>query len=367
VLYRPRQEQGLAEPQGFLARVHQHLRQHFLGPGGGDSSLDVSLATAAVAVSETARPALLPCGQWRPPSAWSEAAEGSKALELITDPSRVQRGDFLVAHPYLTDEGLGGCLGVVLRHSPLDSLCLLLNVDGGIDGAGSGVGAGASGRHTAGPQSQRPSWRLHVHLPPLAPQDPRNVLPAVLGSIPLRWGGPHPVPLHLLHSVPLVPPPARQTEAFQRITGHEVCPGLWCSFLDARVLSAVERALRRGEASPQHFGAFVGMLCLQPGRLGAYMAQNHWFILRASAPERWPIPPQGWGSTAWGVDQQWADDRCWGPWRALLRALGGEFADWASVGWVGAGPTPRRAGQSEPRADRVAWQTTSAASLGELP
>eukprot|EP00929_Paragymnodinium_shiwhaense_P072945 TRINITY_DN37045_c0_g1_i1.p1 TRINITY_DN37045_c0_g1~~TRINITY_DN37045_c0_g1_i1.p1 ORF type:complete len:270 (+),score=18.04 TRINITY_DN37045_c0_g1_i1:542-1351(+) len=195
-----------------------------------------------------------------------------------------------------------------------------------------------------GEQAQRPAWRLHVHLPPLAREDPRAQLPAALRGLPLRWGGPYPTPLHLLHSVPLGlarPEHARQSEAFERMVDQPVGPNLWCSYADSSVVAAVGDKLAVGEARPEHFGGYVGMMCLEPGRLDHYMRTGHWMAVRprstSSSSISSCIPPQGWTSSltqVWDDNGAWVDDRHWSPWRSILKSLGGEFADWADVDWL---------------------------------
>merc|ERR1712157_55012 len=94
----------------------------------------------------------------------------------------------------------------------------------------------------------------------------------------------------------------------------------------------VAQKLESGEASPEHFGGFVGMVCLEPGKLAGYMHMNHWFVVRP--PSTWVLPPQGWGGIAQGPAGNWWDDRCWDPWRSVFSNLGGEFHDWATVDWA---------------------------------
>merc|ERR1719362_679007 len=241
----------------------------------------------------------------------------------------VRSGDLIVGHPCLTQEGLGGCVGIVLRHSPIDTLCLVLNVDSGV--------SVSHGWHSSC-HRHRPAWRLHVHLPPLATNDQRRVLPTALQHVPLRWGGPYPTPLHILHTTPLALPTARHSETFQRLTNHEVHPGLWCSYVDEPVLEALTDVLKGGDAPPSRFGAYVGMLTMEPGKLENYMIMNHWFVARPMVSSfvkgRWSVPPQGWGTSVWGRDYQWIDDRQWDPWRSIVSHLGGEFAGWAGIDWL---------------------------------
>eukprot|EP00747_Dinoflagellata_sp_TGD_P064059 gnl/TRDRNA2_/TRDRNA2_153720_c0_seq6.p1 gnl/TRDRNA2_/TRDRNA2_153720_c0~~gnl/TRDRNA2_/TRDRNA2_153720_c0_seq6.p1 ORF type:complete len:348 (-),score=45.58 gnl/TRDRNA2_/TRDRNA2_153720_c0_seq6:24-932(-) len=255
---------------------------------------------------------------------------------LILHEDDMMPGDLLVSHPSLTGP-LGGCVALVIRHSSLDTLCLVLNVDctKDVDAASRANPAAATEGAVGG--GQAPPRRPHVHLPPLAAVDPRRRLPQELHDLPMHWGGPHPVPLHLLHSMPLVPSPAAQREPFQRLYDQEVYPGLRCSFVDEAVIAAVERALRSGDAKPSQFGAFVGMLCLDPATLGKYMSKNRWLAVRPPEDDPCPVPVSGWsadhGREAAGSPTT-ADDRQWAPWRALFAGLGGEFQAWASVDWV---------------------------------
>eukprot|EP00747_Dinoflagellata_sp_TGD_P064062 gnl/TRDRNA2_/TRDRNA2_153720_c0_seq9.p2 gnl/TRDRNA2_/TRDRNA2_153720_c0~~gnl/TRDRNA2_/TRDRNA2_153720_c0_seq9.p2 ORF type:complete len:328 (-),score=45.25 gnl/TRDRNA2_/TRDRNA2_153720_c0_seq9:24-872(-) len=235
---------------------------------------------------------------------------------LILHEDDMMPGDLLVSHPSLTGP-LGGCVALVIRHSSLDTLCLVLNVDctKDVDAASRANPAAATEGAVGG--GQAPPRRPHVHLPPLAAVDPRRRLPQELHDLPMHWGGPHPVPLHLLHSMPLVP--------------SQVYPGLRCSFVDEAVIAAAESALRSGEAQASQFGAFVGMLCLDPATLGDYMRRNHWFALRPPEDDSFPVPISGWSADS-GCET--GDDRQWAPWRALFAGLGGEFQAWASVDWV---------------------------------
>jgi hypothetical protein len=118
------------------------------------------------------------------------------------------------------------------------------------------------------------------------------------------------------------------------MTGHQVKPGLWCSYPDDKVLQAASQKLETGEARLSDFGAFVGMVALEPDRLRHYMIQRHWFVARPSGGRAWETPPQGWGGFVYDKDGQWIDDREWQPWRAVLQGLGGEFADWAQIDWL---------------------------------
>eukprot|EP00747_Dinoflagellata_sp_TGD_P064056 gnl/TRDRNA2_/TRDRNA2_153720_c0_seq3.p1 gnl/TRDRNA2_/TRDRNA2_153720_c0~~gnl/TRDRNA2_/TRDRNA2_153720_c0_seq3.p1 ORF type:complete len:332 (-),score=42.36 gnl/TRDRNA2_/TRDRNA2_153720_c0_seq3:24-884(-) len=243
------------------------------------------------------------------------------ALPRLIRQDDIMPGDLLVSHPSLTGGLLGGCVALVIRHSSLDTLCLVLNVDCTMDvdeasraNPAAGTDGAVSSRHA---YRQAPPRRPHVHLPPLAAVDPRRRLPQELHDLPMHWGGPHPVPLHLLHSMPLVP--------------SQVYPGLRCSFVDEAVIAAAESALRSGEAQASQFGAFVGMLCLDPATLGDYMRRNHWFALRPPEDDSFPVPISGWSADS-GCET--GDDRQWAPWRALFAGLGGEFQAWASVDWV---------------------------------
>lgn len=242
---------------------------------------------------------------------------------LILKPEQVRSGDLVVVHPYLTKEDTGGCVGVVLRHSPLDTLILVVNVDAGIDLEA------PWNEQVEYQKSFRPVWRLHAYLPPIAPEDPRQFLPPALRNVPLSWGGRYPTPLHLLHSVPLDVPAVEQSETFQRVSGHQILPGLWCSFADGRVVEAAAQKLETGESFPENFGGFIGMECLQPGKLREYMRMNHWFVIR---PGGVVLPPQGWRCSS-PVVGKW-DDLNWAPWRAALTSVGGEFRDWAEVDWA---------------------------------
>jgi len=332
----------------FRGRVRQHLRTTTASPvdisASGQTTgrtTDAAFAAAAVAVNCAAARVPLPLCSTSDSWADIQSILGVKNLSMVSKADDVKMGDLLVAHPSLTDEGLGGCVGIVLRHSPLDTLCLILNVDSGVDCGSHGSFQTGSRPHAPGgaasSNSQRPSWRLHVYLPPLAQQDPRNSLPASLQSVPLRWGGPHPVPLHLLHTVPLLRgPQGPQKECFQRLTGQQVYPGLWCSFADAPVVEAVRCKLENGEAHSKDFGAFVGMMCLEPDRLENYIRQNHWLVLHPTLTGTSAVPTQGWGRHVWGQCGEWIDDRQWLPWRAILNNLGGEFQDWAHIDWVNA-------------------------------
>jgi len=183
----------------------------------------------------------------------------------------------------------------------------------------------------------RPRWRLHVNLPPIGKKDQRETLPEALHSVPLRWGGPYPTSLHILHRVSLDISPPLQTETFERLTNHEVHSGLWCSCVDETVLAAVKEALRNGSANASDFGAYVGMFLMEPGRLENYMLMNHWIIARpkkrCDGQPSWNIPPEGWGTAAWSDSGRWLDDRQWAPWRAVLTELGEGFSPWATVDW----------------------------------
>lgn len=299
----------------FRLNVRRHLRR----PEVTLDSPDLASATLALYCA-SARLPLPSCERWEPHTGMSSTS----GFETVSNANDVKPGDLLVAHPGLTEEGLGGCVAMVLRHSEFDTLCLVMNVD-------AGVNATATWKSPA--QRQRPPFRLHVHLPPIAPEDPRQMLPEAMQKIPLRWGGGHPTPLHLLHTMPLVDT-TRHQATYQRLTGHEVYPGLWCSYVDEAVLQAVSQKLQDGEAKPSDFGAFVGMMCMEPGRLENYMIQNHWFVVRPREESKGAGPHQGWGGTAWSPDGRWMDDRQWAPWRSILSDLGGEFADWADVDWV---------------------------------
>lgn len=299
----------------FRLRARSHLRR----PSATMDSAAVVAATVSVCCASATQP-LPRCDKWNSRAETSQKP-GLEAVELVLRSTDVKAGDLIVAHPGLTQEGLGGCVGVVLRHSPEDTLCMILNVD-------SGINENAAWQSPL--QRRRPPWRLHVHLPPIAQEDPRHRLPTALHKVPLRWGGPFPTPLHLLHTVPLTTP-TRKNGTFERLTGHEVYPGLWCSFVDDHVLKAVDEKVQSGEAQPSNFGAFVGMMCLEPDRLENYMIQNHWFIVRPRGD--WQPPPEGWGGFAWTPDGQWIDDRQWAPWRTIMDHLGGEFAEWAAVDW----------------------------------
>lgn len=242
-----------------------------------------------------------------------------------------------MGHPHMTDiDGTGGCVALVLRHTAFDTMALVLNVDGCVDDPELPPRTDAGLGWSALPNVQRPLSRIHVHLPPLAHVDARKYLPKELHRIPMRWGGAHPVPLHLLHSVPLVDPPSSiQVEPFQRLTGHYVCPGLWCSYVDREVIDATERALDAG-AGTENFGAYVGMICLERNECGLldFMTRNHWLVVRPRIPLA--ISPQGWsGGFARGPQGEFKDDRQWDPWRTIMSKLGGEFADWAKTEWVG--------------------------------
>ena len=52
----------------------------------------------------------------------------TSGFETVSNANDVKPGDLLVAHPGLTEEGLGGCVAMVLRHSEFDTLCLVMNV-----------------------------------------------------------------------------------------------------------------------------------------------------------------------------------------------------------------------------------------------
>merc|ERR1712146_147171 len=73
---------------------------------------------------------------------------------------------------------------------------------------------------------------------------------------------------------------------------------------------------------------------MEEGRLKNYMIQNHWFVVRPTSQDAaWRVPQQGWGTSVWGQDGRWTDDRQWGAWRSIMRGLGGDFAEWADVDW----------------------------------
>jgi len=241
-------------------------------------------------------------------------------LPEVTLAQTPRRGDLVLLHPSQSASLLGGTVGLVLRTSHLDSLVLALNLP--VEGRPNPFGGSYAATGGAG--------------------DPRLQLPQALRDAPLKYGGTHPIPLHLLHSVPLEDARAAmpQTDAWQRLTGHEViaadssgCGGLWCSFADQGILAAVKDAITSGRASPNDFGAFVGMIALEGGVLQDHVRKGYWHVLRPSWRNGWSYPVQGW-SDHWGV------------WRGLLRSLGGEFAAWASVDWqLGlAEASPTRAG-----------------------
>lgn len=289
---------------------------------------DGALAMAAVGVATTVMRSPLPyCQNWQPSS------NRPRGLHLVENPGNIMQGDYLLGHPSLAEDGVGGCVAIVLRHSQSETLCLLLNVNADVlDTAQTPNSFESMLGHLQSPMHPRRPGRMprrpHVCLPPLAAQDPRVALPAPLRSSPLGYGGAHPTPLHLLHSTPLQFDP--QMDRRQRLVGWEVRPGLWCSHVDEQVANAARQALEQGKAVPQQFGAFVGMVTYGPGGLANSVLQNHWIPVRPSARDLWQAPPQGWVA---GVAAS-QDDRHWGSWRDLLSCLGGEYAEWAKVDWM---------------------------------
>mmetsp|Transcript_96728 Transcript_96728/g.167899 ORF Transcript_96728/g.167899 Transcript_96728/m.167899 type:complete len:450 (+) Transcript_96728:80-1429(+) len=296
---------------------------------------DGALAMAAVGVATTVMRSPLPhCQSWQP----SSSQLGG--LHVVENPGNIMKGDYLLGHPSLAEDGIGGCVAIVLRHSRSETLCLLLNVNADVlDDADAQLPNSPQSMlgHLQSPMHPRRLGRMprrpHVCLPPLAAHDPRQVLPEQLRSSPLRYGGAHPAPLHLLHSTPLkLTAPMEQQ---QRLVGWEVRPGLWCSYVDEQVANVAREALEHGKAVPQQFGAFVGMIAYGPGDLANSVLQNHWIPVRPLARDAWHVPPQGWVASV-AASQ---DDRHWGSWRDLLSSIGGEYAEWAKVDWMRATQT----------------------------
>merc|ERR1711920_1070554 len=107
----------------------------------------------------------------------SPSTDALLGLHVVENADNIQAGDYLLGHPMA--DGISGCVAIVLRHSPLDTLCLLLNIDA--DGGTDNVTVQDDAQNTTMAGYVQSPWhprrvgqmprRPHIHLPPIASED----------------------------------------------------------------------------------------------------------------------------------------------------------------------------------------------------